>query len=323
MERRGMRAYMADCSSVVQFLSALATVVVTAGGLWVTHDIWHTWRQQAVVTDSLTRPPIQSYPGAGYAGADTAASQPRPRGRPVTGSGVAHGTLPATASPALGNVARPPRLMQTALVDEPRTGAPPASAPASTPAVTPVSAPVVIPTAAGPAPPASHSLAKGTEIVVQPTADVCDAQLKRGAVIGARLAKDVATSDGGVLAAGTPVRVEVVERRVASGDQEPVISLEATSLQTSAGTIPVESRTLHFVLEKPGVAGTVVKGTIIGALGGAALGLVLRQNVGKAALIGGAAGGAIGAARASTAQACIAASSTTFPFTLAQATEVR
>lgn len=309
-DRKRVRAYLADCSSVVQFLAALTTVVIAVGGLWISHDIWHAWREQAIVTDSLTRPPTPRY--LAYGSGDTVVKSPRVRIRSADARIVR--TMSPAAEPVVSqSTAQPGRVMQTALVSDAQAATTAASVPVSAPPTPAPSKPAQV----------SRSLAKGTEIAVQPTADVCDAQLKPGAVIGARLAKDVPASDGSVLlAAGTPVRVEVVERRVASGEQEPVISLEATSIQTPTGVIAVESRTLHFVLEKPGIAGTVVKGSVIGALGGAALGLVLRQNVGKAALIGGAAGGVIGAARASSAQACIAASSTMFPFTLAQATEI-
>ena len=164
----------------------------------------------------------------------------------------------------------------------------------------------------------TRTLAKGTALSVQPVKEVCDTDLRSGATIAARLTKAVTASDNSEIPAGTSVTLAVVERRVASGDQDPVISLEATSITSTTDPTSIETRTLHFALQKPSMTGTVVKGAAIGAVGGAVIGLVLRKNVGTAAMIGAAAGGAVGAAKATTAQACIEPNSTVLPFTIVQ-----
>lgn len=165
-------------------------------------------------------------------------------------------------------------------------------------------------------------LAAKTTLLVRPVEEVCDAGLKKGAVVEARTITSVSPTTGPELPAGTPVRLVVVDRRVAAGDQYPVIALEGQAITTASASIPIESRDVRFVLQKPDVVGGVIRGSVIGAVAGAAVGIVLRKNVGQTALVGAAAGGAIGAARAANGQACVDAASTTFPITLATAAKV-
>lgn len=313
-------------STIVAALIA-AFVTGTVGFKDELRQEYREWKGESAITDSVR---VASKPvDSGFVPHDVPGPAKGPkRGGPVTTRPTSL-SAPVQSSFTGGEVVTQRQPVQPVATPEELPKEPP-KAPI-VPAPTPTPAPVVATTAASlttaslttASVRAPRSIPKGTEISVKPAAEVCDAELRRGAAISARLTGEVTASDGSKIPAGTPVRVEVVERRVASGDQDPVISLEATSITTSGGSTALETRTLHFALEKPGMMGTVVKGTIIGAVGGAAIGLVLRKDVAKAAAIGGVAGGAIGAAKAASAQACIASGSTVLPFTLLQTVEVQ
>ena len=178
---------------------------------------------------------------------------------------------------------------------------PPVPAPAATPAPTPS------PTSGSGA--GRRSIGSGATLVGKTDAQICSIANRPGDRFVATLTQEVIGPDGGRIAAGTPILVEL-----AQPDERSNFAFLVKAVQVDGALIPVEGTvraegtTTDRRVSKGGDKGKVITGAIAGAILGRVLGGGARGTVIGAA--GGAAAGTIAAARNSVTEHCLPAGAT-------------
>ncbi len=229
-------------------------------------------------------------------------------------------------------VTTPGRVLPDAAADRPRS-APPAPRPApAKPAVkppvepavaveeTPVSPTPVIPapaapvettktdegtgsTAAGPAPTSTRTLARGVALTGQTNAAICSPSNRPGDRLVAMLANDVVSPDGGRLAAGTPILVELAAPATTGEFVFRVKAIMVNGLLVPIeGVVTVDGPTTNRRVPNGGNGTKIAGGAIVGAILGGIFGGGKGAAIGAA---GGAAAGTVAAAGNSSTETCL------------------
>jgi hypothetical protein len=184
------------------------------------------------------------------------------------------------------------------------TPAPRAPARPSRPATqptTPTASPTP-PTASAPAAPVARSLAAGTTLTANTTAEIRSHKNKVGDTVTATVAADVKDASGRVvIPAGSEVTLQVtaIKESENKSDKTGTLTLKPTKVSISGRSYPLAAsiERVDTRLEGRGTnAGDIAK-PAAGAAAGAVVGRVLGGSS-KGAIIGGIIGGAVGAQRA-------------------------
>ncbi|MBL0173494.1 MAG: hypothetical protein IPP90_22940 [Gemmatimonadaceae bacterium] len=148
-----------------------------------------------------------------------------------------------------------------------------------------------------------HALGSGSILTGQTTAQLCSLANRPGDRIVASLSTDVASPDGGVLRAGTPILVEMAVPSDA-GFAFRVIAVQVDGvLIPITGIVRVDGPTTRHQVSKGGNQGKVIGGAVAGAILGRVLGGGAKGTVIGAA--GGAAAGTIAASRNTVTDVCL------------------
>lgn len=167
-----------------------------------------------------------------------------------------------------------------------------------------------------------RAIGVGARLVTRTNAELCSVANRPGDRVVATLDADVVSSDGGRLAAGTPVLVEL-SAPATEGD----FAFRVKAVQVNGVLIPVEGtvavagETTERKISKGGDKGKVIGGAIAGAILGRVLGGGAKGTIIGAA--GGAAAGTAAAARNTITEKCLPAGAIvtvtlTAPLVLAQ-----
>jgi hypothetical protein len=179
----------------------------------------------------------------------------------------------------------------------------------------PHSVPAGLPTASPAAPSAPVVLlARRDTLDVQPDSTICEKSTHVGDPVRMHLLSAHPTQNRSTLSKGTLVIGRIAEKR-STGSQPPLFSIEADGLMVEGDSVSVTTNPVSFYMERPSEVGRVVKGSLIGAVAGAAVGFVLKKNVLAAVAVGTAVGGGIAAATANT-EACVSPTDSRFRFVL-------
>jgi hypothetical protein len=224
----------------------------------------------------------------------------------------------AAATPAAPEVVAPAPAVVRPAVKPPVTPArTPAPATVERPARATISA-VDSNAAAADAPPARaagplsarRTLGTGTVLAGRTTQEICSLANRPGDRFVATLNADVTGPDGGRLAAGTPILVELSAPSTPDGPF--VFVLKAVQVDGELvpvqGSVAWEGTTTERRVAKGGDQGKVVGGAVAGAILGRVLGGGTKGTVIGAA--GGAAAGTIAASRNATVERCLPSGST-------------
>ena len=168
-----------------------------------------------------------------------------------------------------------------------------------------------------PAAPTWPGVASGAVLRAQPAGAVCEDGLRSGLLLDMPSQEPLALADGSALPVGTPVRVRVASVQKASGSDPTVARLQLQSVQWNGSWQVVNAGAYRIPFErKRSVGSSALKGTAIGAAGGAVVSIVFKTDLAQSVLVGAAAGTAIGAATAggTTTVPCIDPTATAFGF---------
>ena len=190
----------------------------------------------------------------------------------------------------------------TASAPTPAPQTPRPSRPAARPAAPSASPSPSAPTASAPAAPAARSLAAGTTLTANTTAEIRSHKNKVGDTVTATVATDVKDGSGRVvIPAGAEVTLEVTAIKESENkrDKTGTLTLKPTQVSINGRSYPLAAsiERVDTRLEGRGTnAGDIAK-PAAGAAAGAVVGRVLGGSS-KGAIIGGIIGGAVGAQRA-------------------------
>lgn len=154
-----------------------------------------------------------------------------------------------------------------------------------------------------------RALGSGTRLTSRTNAEICSLANRPGDRLVATLSADVASADGGKLAAGTPVLIEMSAPATDGTFAFRVKSVQVNGVLVPVeGTVAVAGETTERQVSKGGDKGKVVGGAIAGAIIGRVLGGGTKGAIIGAA--GGAAAGTAAAARNTVAEQCLPAGAT-------------
>jgi len=151
----------------------------------------------------------------------------------------------------------------------------------------------------------------------QPALAICEDDLKSGKVFEMPLVEPFTLKDGTALPVGTPIQIKVASVQKASGSDPTIARLQLESVRWNDTWQTVNAGAYRIPFErKRSVGSNALRGTAIGAAGGALVSIVFKQDLKQSVLIGAAAGAVVGAASGagSTNLACIDPANTTFGF---------
>jgi hypothetical protein len=205
----------------------------------------------------------------------------------------------------------PPVVEKTATTPEPE----------KTKAVEPTTPPPTPPPPPPPVAAAKVTIPSRTNISASPASDICESS-KVGDPVRLSLDAPVQLSDGTSLPAGTGMTGRITGRR-STGNQPPLIEIEAVGLTVDSKPAAIETNPVSFQLNRPSSTGRIVKGAVIGAAAGTALGFILKKNPALTAAGGAAAGAGVAAATRPDEEACVSLEETTFVFRLTREAVVR
>jgi hypothetical protein len=167
-----------------------------------------------------------------------------------------------------------------------------------------------------PAQEARYIIARNTSIRGRPVRGYCASELRKNGRMELMVPGDTPLPGGGTLPAGTRLIGRVLAREPGSEERPDRVEVGLQSIVVESDTLSASSSASLIEMRRPPVGQTALKYGLVGALAGATIAVVLRENVAAGAAMGGAAGGAVGVTRAARADLCLNEKETLLDFRL-------